>query len=170
VLKDLLYSGVGNPPPGTDTTPIPPKPGMSHRAIAETRLANNACAGCHSKFEPLAFGLEKFDGVGGYHEKDEHGNALREDGEILFPGAEKPVRYKTTSELMDLLAGSERVRMNMTRKVTQFALGRPLVAGDEPLLSQIHAMSQSTGGTYASVISAIVMSDLVQTTQTETSP
>jgi hypothetical protein len=169
VLKDLLYSGVGNPPPGTNTTPIPPQPGMSHRAIAESRLANDACSGCHSKFEPLAFGLEKFDGLGAFHEKDEHGNQLREDGEILFPGTDKPVRYKTSAELMDLLAGSDRVRMNITRKLTQFALGRPLVASDEPVLKRIHSSAQEGGGTYPSLITAIVMSDLVQLAQTETS-
>ena len=36
-------------------------------------------------------------------------------------------------------------------------------------LEQIHQRSQSTGGTYESLVTAIVMSDLVQMTQTETS-
>ena len=31
-----------------------------------------------SEFEPLAFSLEKFDGVGAFHEVDDHGNKLRE--------------------------------------------------------------------------------------------
>ena len=38
------------------------------------------------KFEPLAFGLEQFDGLGAFHEKDEFGNVLRADGELLIPG------------------------------------------------------------------------------------
>ncbi|CAN5856494.1 hypothetical protein BH23PLA1_BH23PLA1_21030 [soil metagenome] len=168
VLHDLLYSAVGNPPPCVDTNPVPTKPGMSQRGVAEVRLADASCSGCHSKFEPLAFGLEKFDGIGAYHEVDEHGNKLREDGEILFPGQDKPISYKTSSELMDLLAGSDRVRMNMTRKVTQFALGRPLVRADEPILESIHQSAQQGGGTYSSLISAIVMSDLVRKTRTET--
>jgi hypothetical protein len=168
VLSDLLFSRVGSPPPGLDTTPVPPKPGLSQRAIAEKRLADPSCGGCHAKFEPLAFGLEKFDGVGAFHEVDEHGNRLREDGEILFPGQGKPAAYRTTVELMDLLAGSERVRMNLTRKVTQFALGRPLAAADTPAVEKVHAAAQKGGGTYEALITAIVMSDLVQMTQTET--
>lgn len=169
LLKDFLYSGVGNPPPCADTRPVPTKPGQSQRVVAEARIANSACGGCHVKFEPLAFGLEKFDGLGAYHERDEHGNVLREDGEILFPGRDEPVAYKSTAELADLLAGSERVRMNITRKVTQFALGRPLVESDGPAIDRIHEAAWAGGGTYASLITAVVMSDLVQTTRTEES-
>ena len=167
VLHDFLRGVVKDPPPCVDTTPVPTKPGLTQRAIAETRLANASCGGCHSKFEPLAFGLEKFDGTGAYHEKDEHGNKLREDGEILLPGTDLPIRYQSVSELMNLLAASERVRETLSWKIAQFALGRPLVAADVPVLEKIHALAQKNGGTYESVITAIVMSDLVQTTRTE---
>ncbi len=167
VLHDLLYSRVGNPPPCVDTTPVPTKQGMSMRGLAEARLADAACAGCHVRFEPLAFGLEKFDGIGGYQEIDEHGNRLREDGEILFPGRREAVKYETSEQLMDLLAESDRVRMAITRKVTQFALGRPLVAADMPHLEKIHAASIEGGGTYPALMTAIVTSDLVRMTRTE---
>jgi hypothetical protein len=168
VLHDFLYSAVGNPPPCADTTPVPSKPGLTQRAVAQTRIDNKSCGGCHSKFEPLAFGLEKFDGLGAFHEMDEFGNKLREDGEILFPGEEKPVSYESTAELMDFLAESPRVRKNITRKLTQFALGRPLVESDAPAVDKIHESAQKGGGTYASLITAIVTSDLVRMTQTET--
>ena len=168
MLHDLLYSRVGNPPACVDTTPVPTKAGMSMRDLAEVRLADASCTGCHTKFEPLAFGLEKFDGVGAYHDYDEHGNQLREDGEILFPGRVEPVAYNTSAELMELLAGSDRVRMAITRKVTQFALGRPLTADDLPQLRKIHETSVENGGTYRALMTAIVMSDLVRKTRTET--
>ena len=167
VLEDLLFGKVGAPPPGLDTTPVPASPGRSRRAIAMDRVASPSCGGCHAKFEPLAFGLERFDGLGAYREVDEHGNALREDGEILFPGSAEPVAYATTSAMMELLAKSDRVRRNLTRKMTQFAIGRPLVAGDQPALDDVHRRSQAAGGTYQSLIEAIVTSDLVRKTQTE---
>jgi hypothetical protein len=169
VLKDLLYSSVGSAPPGVDTTPVPTKPGLSQRAIAEGRLAISSCGGCHSKFEPLSFGLGKFDGIGAYREKDEHGNVLRDDGEVVIPGQDEPVKFKSSGEFMDLLAKSDRVRMNITRKLTQFALGRPLVESDGPELEKIHNAAQEGGGTYVSLMTAIVMSDLVQMTPTERS-
>lgn len=167
VLHDLLYSRVGNPPACVDTTPIPSKPGMSMRSQAEVRLADSSCVGCHARFEPLAFGLEKFDGIGAYQEVDLHGNRLREDGEILFPGQAKSLKYQTSAELMDLLAASDRVRMAITRKVAQFALGRPLIAADTPHLQNIHENAQKSGGTYPALMTAIVMSDLVRKTRTE---
>ena len=71
---------------------------------------------------------------------------------------------------MDLLANSDRVRETLTWKVTQFALGRPLGAADAPIVAQIHAECQQHGGTYSSLITAIVTSDLVQQIRTEPVP
>lgn len=162
ILREFLYSKIEDPPPCVDTTPVPPKPGMSQRAIAMERIANKSCVGCHSKFEPLAFGLEKLDGVGAYHDADEHGNKLRDDGEILFPDQENPTAYQSSAEMMNLLAGSERVRRAITRKLTQFAIGRPLMEADESIVEKIHEAAKAGGGSYTSLMTAIVMSDLVQ--------
>ncbi len=162
ILHDLLDGSVSDPPPCVDTTPVPSKPGLSQRGIAEARISNASCGGCHAKFEPLAFGLERFNGLGAYHQKDRYGNTLRDDGQIRFPGTKTAVAYQSSAEMMQLLAKNQRVQMTITRKVTQFALGRPLIQDDEPILQQIHQSAQQGGGTYASVITAIVMSDLVQ--------
>ena len=167
ILHDLLRGVVKDPPPCVDTTPVPTRSGLTQRAIAETRLANKACGGCHAKFEPLAFGLEKFDGLGSYHEQDTHGNKLRDDGSILLPGEGKAVTYKSNSEMMKLLAGSDRIARTLTWKVTQFAMGRPLGAADARVLDEIHQSARQNGGTYASLVTAIVMSDLVQLVQTD---
>lgn len=162
ILDDLLRGTINAPPPCVNTTPPPTKAGLTQRGIAEQRIADAKCGVCHIRFEPLAFGLEKFDGVGGFHERDPFGNRLRDDGEVLFPGDAKAVSYQSSAELMKLLSASDRVRESLTWKVTQFALGRPLTAADAPIVANIHQSAQSTGGTYASLMTAIVTSDLVQ--------
>ncbi len=167
VLHELMRGTINAPPPCVNTTPPPTKAGLTHRGIAESRVANVNCGVCHVRFEPLAYGLEKFDGVGAYHERDDHGNELRDDGEVLFPGDAKPIKYKSSAELMKLLADSQRVRESLTWKVTQFALGRPLAAADAASVADIHKTAEQNGGTYASLITAIVMSDLVQKKRTE---
>ncbi len=167
VLHQLLRGVVKDPPPCVDTTPVPTKPGVTQRTLAESRIANQSCGGCHLKFEPLAFGLEKFDGLGSFHETDEHGNQLREDGEVLIPGDPEPTKYKTSAELMGLLAASGRVKESLTWKLTQFALGRPLTASDAPIVSEIHKTAQQQGGTYPALMFAILSSDLVQKTITQ---
>ena len=167
VFHDLLRGVVKDPPPGVDTTPVPSKPGLPQRRVSEQRIANESCKGCHVRFEPLAFGLERFDGLGVFREKDRYGNDLREDGDILFPGSAKPVAYQSSAELMDLLARSDRVRQTITWKLTQFALGRPLGAADANEVEAIHQSAQKEGGTYANVITAIATSDLILKKSTE---
>jgi hypothetical protein len=166
VMHELLRGVVNDPPPCVDTTPVPTKPGVTKRAIAMGRIKNAACGGCHQKFEPLSFGLEKYDGLGSFSNIDEHGNSLKSDGEILFPGDAKSIAYKNSSELMDLLAKSDRVRESITWKVTQFALGRPLGAEDAKAVNVIHKQAQDNGGTYQALMTAIATSDLIQTTGT----
>jgi hypothetical protein len=169
ILHDLLRGTIKDPPPGTDTTPVPSKPGQSQRTIAEMRINDKACGGCHKKFEPLAFGLERYDGLGTFRTHDRFQNLLREDGELLIPGNAKPVPYKSSAELMDLLAGNDRVAENITWKLTQFALGRPLTGPDVPIVKQIHAQSLKNGGNYTDTMTAIVLSDLVRMSQPDNS-
>lgn len=162
VLHDLLRGRVKDPPPCVDTSPVATKAGLTQRAIAEARIADANCGGCHARFEPLAFGLEKFDGIGAFHQRDEHGNQLRDDGEIFIPGSAETVAYSSSAELMDVLAGSERVRECLAWKVAQFALGRPLGAADAPVMAGAFQQATDDGFTYSALVRAIVMSDLVR--------
>ena len=69
---------------------------------------------------------------------------------------------------MNLLAKSDRVKESLTWKLTQFALGRPLGFPDAADIDKIHQNAQKNGGTYQSLITEIVKSDLVRMTPTET--
>ena len=161
VLRDLLHGEIGSPPPGLDTTPVHASPGQSNRLVALTRVQSESCGGCHRRFEPLAFGLEQFDGLGRYREVDHHGNPTRQDGAVLFPGESQPRRFASSAELMELLADHPRVRRSLVRKITQFVIGRPLVAGDAALIDQIDQAAAQAGGTYDAVLREITLSPLV---------
>ena len=69
---------------------------------------------------------------------------------------------------MDLLAGNERVRETLVWKLAQFALGRPLFGSDRDAIAGIYASARKAGGTYQDMMAAIVLSDLVTSTRTET--
>ena len=167
IMHDLLRGVVKDPPPCVDTTPVPSKPGLTQRSMAEKRIANKKCGGCHEKFEPLAFGLEKFDGLGSFFNKDSHGNALRDDGTILIPGEARPITYRNSAELMKLIANNDRVGHSITWKLAQFAMGRPLGAREVRVVDKIHQSAQKNGGTYSSLITAIALSDLLRTEHTD---
>lgn len=161
VLNQLLRGVVNDPPPCVDTTPVPSSPGSSARKIAEDRIKNESCGGCHGRFEPLAFGMSKFDGLGAFHETDEHGNRLRDDGEMLVPGTAESVGFENSAELMKMLAASDRIRESLVWRMTQFAIGRPPTAADAPIIREIHRRSQNAGGTYQEILAEIVASELV---------
>lgn len=167
VMHELLRGVVNDPPPCVDATPTPSLPGLTQRGIAQQRLDNASCQGCHAKFETLSFGLEKFDGLAAFHEQDRFGNTLREDGTILFPGQAQGIEYQNSAELMDLLAGSDRVKESITWKMAQFAVARPLGGDDAVVMANIHQTSQSAGGRWTDIIKAIVLSDLVQLIRTQ---
>lgn len=160
VLNDLLRGSVKDPPAGVDTTPVPSSPGLSQRKVAEKRMQDKACAGCHAKFEPLAFGLEQYDGLARFSLKDSFGNSLREDGRILIPGSGKPVTYENSRELMDLLAASPRVRETIIWKIAQFGLGRPIATSDRPHLEAILSRTDSKP-TYQNVLLELATSPLI---------
>jgi hypothetical protein len=160
VLNDLLRGSVKDPPAEVDTTPVPSSPGLSQRTVAEKRMQDKACAGCHAKFEPLAFGLEPYDGLARFSLKDHFGNSLREDGRILIPGAGKPATYQNSRALMDLLAKSPRVRETIIWKIAQFALGRPIATSDRPHLESIISRTKDDP-TYQNVILELTTSPLI---------
>ena len=162
VLNQLLRGVVNDPPPCVDTSPVPTAAGLSQRTIATERIENESCGGCHRKFEPLAFGLERYDGIGRYSVSDEHGNKLREDGEILVPGSAEPEQYKTSQTLMKMLARHDRVGESLVWKLTQFAIGRPLTSEDAPIVRQIYGNSKKQGGTYQATLTEIATSRLVK--------
>lgn len=161
ILNDILRGVVKDPPPCVDTTPVPSEPGLSQRIIAERRIANSSCGGCHSRFEPLAFGLERFDGLGAYQEKDNFKNMLREDGKLLIPGKSDSIAFKSSAELMNIIAGSDRVMKTLVWKMVQFAMGRPLGADDVSHVDKIYKAAQNSGSKYSDVITAIALSELM---------
>ena len=76
---------------------------------------------------------------------------------------ERPIEAKVDVAFEEL-DEDEEYRMRCTAWDEHIA---ELHAADTPILEKIHAAAQEGGGTYASLITAIVMSDLVQKTRTE---
>ena len=71
VREQFLCQKVPEPPPGVNANlPIPTeaKP-MTNRERLAVHLSNESCASCHNLVDPIGFGLEKFDAIGGRREK-----------------------------------------------------------------------------------------------------
>jgi len=134
-------------------------PDATEREYSEDRLARSECAGCHAQFDPLAFGLVPFDGIG------RHDPGARSDGWVPSRGGD--LDYEDAEGLGAILATSDQVQECLTRKHLQFALGRPLEDADEPAVRRIHADAREAGGTWRAVLRAIVAHPLFVTVAQE---
>ena len=72
VLEQIL--GAPPPPAPPDVTPLKEsraaEAAITMRQRMERHRAQASCAVCHNRLDPLGFGLENYDGVGAWREKD----------------------------------------------------------------------------------------------------
>jgi hypothetical protein len=166
LLETFLCGEIDSPPPGIDTTPPVVEPGKSQRTYSEERIANAACAGCHSQFEPAAWGIERYDAVGAYSTQDPFGNDLYEDGYVRIPGDPTDLHFDTTRELMEILATSDGTMTCFSDKSLQFAMGRafsPHDEGDACALSAVEDGFLASDRTYRELMLAIAQSPVFRT-------
>ena len=167
LLENVMCGKLASPPPGVDTTPPEIEEGRSQRFYSEERVNDPSCGGCHSQMEPLAWGLERFDGTGVVGTTDRFGNALSEDGNIAVPGQSEPLPFSTIGEMMDLLSESPRLRDCMSLKAAQFALGRLLLDTDGCSLAEMRDRFTATDGSYQELIVSIALSPMLRTVRTQ---
>jgi hypothetical protein len=157
MYRKLLCADVPAPPPGATSVMLAPDT-ASERVKSDARLAHDPCKSCHGQFDPLAYAFEPFDNMGAWQTKDVNGNAVRQDGWITVPGAPN-VPYATLADYMNLLTKDSRVTACIENRVTQFAWGRAMEAGDQCMLEDIGSrMSAAKNQNMADLIVAITTS------------
>ena len=143
VLETLLGEKVPEPPPDAGT--LDAEAGESRGKTLREELAlhrrNAACASCHSKIDPIGFGLENFDAVGRFRTL-EAGRPVDNSGEL--PGGET---FRGPAELKQMLVKQRHTQFvrNVTERMLSFALGRKLELFDEPALMKITEAVEKDG-------------------------
>ena len=129
VLDTLL--GVRVPPPPPDVPPLETaanKVGkMTMREQILKHRADPSCAACHNVMDPIGFGLENFDWMGQWRDKEAKGQPIDASG--VMPSGEKftgPVKLREA-----LLKRKDEFLRHLTGKVLGYALGRGLADGDQ---------------------------------------
>ncbi len=158
LFESVLCQHPTSPPPGVDTTPPDIAPGSSQRDISETRTTNPTCAGCHLQFEPLSWGLGRYQADGTFAEQDHLGNPLREDGFMRLPGSFDDIAYDNAAQMMTLLAEADATRECMASKTTQFAIGRAPTGADACTMQQLQMRFADSDGTWRDLVVSIALS------------
>ena len=121
------------PPPDTPTLDeTPEKPAtVTLREQLEVHRSKPECASCHSRMDPLGFGLENFDVLGRWRDTD-RGQPV--DAQGTLPSGETftgPDGLKTL-----LMTRKDDVMKHLVRKLAGFAFGRELNRFDQCVIDQ----------------------------------
>lgn len=155
VLEEIL--GAPSPPPPPDAGGLSqndnPEAGLTFRQRLEKHRSKPQCAGCHSRMDPIGFGLENFDGVGKW--RSEIGGKPVDSSGILEGGTKfsGPIELK-----VHLLEQKQAFIHNLTEKMLAYALGRGLEAYDEPAVRKIEAALAKDGYRSGTLLREVVKS------------
>ncbi len=156
VLENLLDA---RPPPPPDGVPLlnESEVGINGtlREQLEQHRANPACAVCHDRMDALGFGLENYDAIGRWRERD---GRFRVDSSGELPGG---LSFDSPAALRKILReteGDEFARA-LIKKMLTYALGRGLERQDAPVVENIHRQLSADGYRFSSLIKSIVLSE-----------
>ncbi len=144
------------PSPPANALAAAPGPGdteQTTRQKFERHASDAACSGCHSRMDPLGFGLEMMDAVGRYRETE---NGLAVDSNGTLSGTDVDGAFRGPAELADRLAASRMVRDCFTLQLFRYVMGRDQGPGDECALRELRAFFADEQRTIAELLVEIV--------------
>jgi hypothetical protein len=119
----LMCQEIPPPPPDVDTD-LPPATETQCKTERLAAHSKGGCAGCHSKMDPIGFGLENYDQQGRFRTTEPGKTACVIKGEGELEGVGK---FKGPSELSDLLLRDGAVQACMAKQLYRFAIGRAVL-------------------------------------------
>jgi hypothetical protein len=92
------------------------------RQLAEQRLKDPQCGGCHRLMDPIGIAFDAFDVIGRYR-TEVRGARVDLRGEVVATRA-LDGKFEGFAELIDRLAGADEVRACVALQISRYALGR----------------------------------------------
>jgi hypothetical protein len=143
-----------DPPAGTprlDETTIGKD--ASLRQQLEAHRANTTCAACHSRMDPLGFGLENFDAIGRWRDEEEGAPV---DASGVLPNGQA---FSGPVELKKILLGrrDDFVR-TMAENMLIYAMGRGLQLEDECVIRDVQKAAAAGEYRFSTLVLTIVKS------------
>jgi hypothetical protein len=127
---------------------------LTLRERTELHRSNAVCANCHKLLDPIGFGLENFDAIGRWRDKDENGAAIDASGEL--PSGEQ---FSSPQELKAIIASRlDPFARNLVERMLAYALCRRLAGYDETVVDGLMQEIAADDYRMQTVITAIVTS------------
>ena len=154
ILENILNAPPPAPPPGVPALDVSTVgTNASLRQQLEAHRKNPTCAACHSRMDPLGFGLENFDAVGAYRTSD--GKFAIDSSGTLPDGRsfQGPDGLKTI-----LQADRDAFAQCLTTKLLTYALGRGLEGYDRATVKEITHKLAANDYRFSELVQEIVTS------------
>ncbi len=158
VREAFLCQGVPPPPPNVDELPVPilDRP-ITMRERLEEHRSNPACASCHALTDPVGLGLENFDSVGKYRD--------RENGLVIDPSGELDGdTFANPGEMADSIGRHPQLAGCFVRQLYRHATGEA-EPENAPVLDDLARRYVGTERSLVDLISALVTTDAFLTTK-----
>ena len=131
------------------------------RQILAKHRAEPSCAACHNLMDPIGFGLENFDWMGRWRDKEANGATVDASG--VLPSGEK---FDGAVELRAvLLSRKEEFLRHLVGKTLAYSLGRTLQDGDHCTVQRIVDLLGKDGYRARTLIREIALSAQFRNTQ-----
>ncbi len=156
VLENILGSPPPDPPPDVPSLEIAQKalPEASLRQQLEIHRQNAVCASCHKTMDAIGFGLENYDGLGRWRDKD---GKLAIDSAAKLPSGEI---FQTPVELVQVLKKRKRdFTRCLAEKLLTYALGRGLMYYDRCAVDKIVDAVEKDEYRFSALVVEIVKSE-----------
>jgi hypothetical protein len=156
VLENFFNAPPPPPPPGVAQLPDDEKKPLTGtlRQRLEQHRADPGCASCHQRMDPIGFGLENFDAIGSWRQKDGE-SPIDAKGSLLGGTAfEGPKQLRAA-----LLNHKPEFTRALTEKLLTYALGRGLENYDRCNVTTMAEGIAKKGYRFSAVVESIVTSD-----------
>ncbi len=156
ILENVLGTPPPEPPPGVPELEATKTADANAtlREQLELHRASPTCAACHRVMDDLGFGLEQFDAIGRFRERD-GGYPVDASGEL--PGGRK---FNGARELSEVLGKteSEAFARTFTQRLMTFALARELTPQDRCVIEEIMTRTADRGHRMVDLMVEVVRS------------
>jgi len=127
---------------------------LTLRQRTELHRTNPVCANCHKILDPIGFGLENFDAIGRWRDRDDNGEKIDASGEL--PGGK---RFSNPKQLKTIIAERNgEFSRNLVERLLAYALCRRLEGYDEIVVDGLMQEIQRDGYRMQTLINAVVTS------------
>ena len=143
------------PPPPPDAIVNPGVPMGSERDRLAAHSASPRCATCHTRLDPVGFGLERFTEMGLIRNRGDDGSILTGDGNL--EGFDPPA-FHGSVELATRLRAAPALAPCVARQWYRWTMGRAESAADEDAITSLTGAFEASHHSFRALILASVRS------------